>query len=104
MKLVHQLNLQYKVEAWNLLKMKKYLEYFLKANKDMVNYVSEESAKVEKMEEDDSSSDDSEERHRGTASLLFGNPSAKKIKKSDVFSSKDSSQVSSAKNLSSWKS
>ena len=38
---------------FTLPKMKKYLEYFLKANKDMVNYVSEESAKVEKMDVED---------------------------------------------------
>ena len=38
---------------FTLPKMKKYLEYFLKANKDMVNYVNEESAKVEKMDAED---------------------------------------------------
>ena len=38
---------------FTLPKMKKYLEYFLKANKDMVNYVNEESAKVEKMDVED---------------------------------------------------
>ena len=38
---------------FTLPKMKKYLEYFLKANKDMVNYVNEESAKDEKMNVED---------------------------------------------------
>merc|ERR1712223_597848 len=42
--------------------------------------------------DDDSSSDDAEERQRGANNLLFGNPSAKKFKKNDGFSSKDSSQ------------
>ena len=34
-------------------RMRKYLEFFLKANKDMVNYVNEESAKDEKMNVED---------------------------------------------------
>ena len=34
-------------------RMKKYLEFFLKANKDIVNYVNEESAKDEKMNVED---------------------------------------------------
>ena len=75
------------------------LEAVIKAGEMEAKAVKRKRIKTKPSKEDDSSSDDSEDRHRGAANLLFGNPSAKKLKKNDVFSSKDSSQVSNFRNL-----
>ena len=72
------------------------LEAVIKAGEMEANMDGRKRKRIKKKpsKDDDSSSDEPEERHRGASNLLFGNSSAKKFKKNDGFSSKDSSQVS----------
>ena len=75
------------------------LEAVIKAGEMEAKAVKRKRIKTKPSKDDDSSSDEPEERHRGATNLLFGNSSAKKLKKNDSFSSKDSSQVSKPVNL-----
>ena len=77
------------------------LEAVIKAGEMEANMDGRKRKRIKKKpsKDDDSSSDEPEERHRGASNLLFGNSSAKKFKKSDGFSSKDSSQVSIIQSL-----
>ena len=70
------------------------LDAVIKAGEMEAKAVKRKRIKTKPSKDDDSSSDEPEERHRGATNLLFGNSPAKKLKKNDSFSSKDSSQVS----------